>query len=131
MSNMVRNLVAIMAVICMVMGVFAIEADGGYGEGVDSGTPLLHAYVVGNVFTLENIGTAPAVDCGGAKIVANGETVGVLPYTTVLQPNPFIFTDVPMAPKWFQNVELSRPLVPGEKFVVTNGIGIYAKGVAA
>lgn len=131
MSNVARNLIALVAMVGMVMGTVMADDD----SGIDGGEPamaMLMAHVTGDILTIENTGTAPSVDFGGAQVVVGNERVGLLPYTNVMQPNPFTFTKFVNAPVgWSKNIKLTRPLAAGEKFVITNGVGIYVKGVAA
>lgn len=128
----IGKILVALAAICIAMGLVAADGGDAFGtDGADPAHPALVAHVVGSGFVLENVGTAPSVDCGGAKIMVGSECVGLLPYTTVLNGNPFTFGKYDHPPaNWDIKVQLTRPLLPGEKVTVTNGVGIYAQCIA-
>jgi hypothetical protein len=48
----------------------------------------------------------------------------------LLMPNPYHFVSGDGLGTWQITVPLSRPVQAGEKWRLTNGVGIYAEGVA-
>jgi hypothetical protein len=125
-------LIAFTAIMALIIGnACALDGDAFGSEGGDVGSPQLAAHVAGDMLTIDNTGTAPSLDIGGAQIGVGNELVGILPYTFILNGYPFTFGKYCHPPaNWSKTIKLARPLASGEKFVVTNGIGIYAKGVA-
>jgi len=77
----------------------------------------------GNVVTVTNIGP-DLRDLGGLKIVANGTVVGTTPYTMMLGGTMSFGRDQSRV------IVLSENVTPGVEIVLTNGVGVYAKGVA-
>jgi hypothetical protein len=124
-----RILFAVAAVMMAAIGI-VMGIDNGGAES-EPGAPLLVAHAAGDLLTVENVGTAMSLDFGGAKVMVGSERVGLFPYTVVLNGNPFTFGKYAHPPvSWSKTVKLTRALVAGEKFTVTNGVGIYARGVA-
>lgn len=117
MKTIVSILVALVAMIGMVGAQTTEEMD-------DPGYPNLVATANGDILTIQNIGTDTSVDLGGARIVVDNTTVGILPYTVILEAGTFAVRDYSIT------VKLTRALETGEKFCVTNGLGTYVSGVA-
>jgi hypothetical protein len=97
----------------------------------DGAAPKLVASVSNGMFTLENTGTQP-MDVGGLRVLVldgnRGSTVAKLPYTKILRPEPFIFTKGVLGDTYKITVPCSANV--GDKIIVTNGVGIYARCIA-
>jgi hypothetical protein len=111
------------------MAAFVGAADETDNGNADLANQNLIGSVQGTTLTLSNVGTAPK-DIGGAKVVVGEEVLETVPYTQLMMPNPYIFVSGDGLGTWKISIPLSRPVQAGEKWRLTNGVGIYAEGVA-
>jgi hypothetical protein len=119
----------LMLVLVALLAAFVGAADETDDGNADLAYQNLVGSVQGPILTLSNVGTAPK-DIGGAKVIVREEILGTVPYTMLLMPNPYHFVPGDGLGTWQIIVPLSRPVQAGEKWRLTNGVGIYAEGVA-
>ena len=101
-------------------------------DDIDPAAPVLLMSADGNSVTFENVGTA-RIDIGTGQIVkADGTVLKTLPFTVILEANPYTFTkDDALIP---HNSKVTYPLTgaqPGDKLALKFNAGFKAKCMVA
>ena len=101
-------------------------------DGIDPAVPVLLMSADANSVTFENVGTA-RVDIGTGQIVkADGTVLKTLPFTVILEANPYTFTkDDALIP---HNSKVTYPLTgaqPGDMLALKFNVGFKAKCTVA